>query len=281
MFYCRHCRCYYYQLINRHFSSYKNNQKFEHQSSKLNAPSNRTREHREYLVRRMAERDARRSLNEAESAAPERPEKWLLQPTKLLVEEQSCKFKSDWSEELLLGYSEMANGRKCFQIKKRDKQGYLNSFPILMIPTVAYPMVRAIDELLAEAVNPRNFDFPSPPSDDPILVLERRQIVDRFCTFQLELVFCNRNGSLTFQLKTVNNADWLRTKAFRIPFGPLLWLRQTMARILAQQDGSQQLGPPPVDPDKHLESLNNSMEASRSDQNLENAKVFFDQNTVV
>jgi len=40
-------------------------------------------------------------------------------------------------------------------------------------------------------------------------------------------------------------------------------------------------GSPPGDPDKHLESLNNSMEASRSDQNLENAKVFFDQNTVV
>ena len=91
--------------------------------------------------------------------------------------------------------------------------------------------------------------FVVPQPDGKLHVLERRNLKGEF--FEFELDVCQlRNNKYAFT-SAAKNADRMvnRKRMLNLPIRTLPILRQTMAEMLAEHDGSRQLGPCPELPE--------------------------------
>ncbi|KAL7078745.1 hypothetical protein ACQ4LE_001910 [Meloidogyne hapla] len=125
---------------------------------------------------------------------------------------------------------------KLTKMYKKQNEWKFENLPKLMVPEDAYNFVRALDRIIMACSGEQIFDEKNSNKK-----LSSEEIITDFCDISL-ILFRNEKGKLLLEyfieMKTENG---ITLHSFFIPLNSLLWIRETLAELLEENDGSEEL----------------------------------------
>uniref|UniRef100_A0A1I8BRK8 Mab-21 domain-containing protein n=1 Tax=Meloidogyne hapla TaxID=6305 RepID=A0A1I8BRK8_MELHA len=127
--------------------------------------------------------------------------------------------------------------------KKQNEWKYIN-LPNLLVPEDVYNFVRGLDQIIIACDGKKFFDEKNSSKE-----LAFEDIITSFYDISF-ILYRNKEGKLRLKLllkrKTEYGINTIKLDKFYISIESLLWIRETIAKILEEHDGSEELPKMPI-----------------------------------